>query len=395
MDTTKTEKTKNTKKRRPRGTGSIYYDNKRKRYIGQIVVKYGDGSTGKKTVTGKTKTQVADKLRVIQFQVMSGVFLEEKKTLIPTIYECAEKMITEQLELNEIRQSTYYRKMETLKQLSDIYDKPIDKLSENDIIDFFKLKLDYSQSCINKMYQLLGAVLNKAVHRKIITENPIIEIKCPKSNKKTIPVRALTVDEQKKLLNVLKTEDILYSDIMLLSMFTGMRIGECCALKVENVDIFNNSISVRYTVSRGKFGYNVLDETKTSAGIRTLYINKEISDFLKNIIGDKKKGLLFLSSNNNLVTANQVNYSYSSALKKYKIIDETVYGKVDLHSLRHTYATRCIESGMPAKVLQKILGHTDINITLNTYCSVFEKFRNEHLAIADEYMKKNNLTLDL
>ena len=304
-------------------------------------------------------------------------------------------MITEQLELNEIRQSTYYRKMETLKQLSDIYDKPIDKLSENDIIDFFKLKLDYSQSCINKMYQLLGAVLNKAVHRKIITENPIIEIKCPKSNKKTIPVRALTVDEQKKLLNVLKTEDILYSDIMLLSMFTGMRIGECCALKVENVDIFNNSISVRYTVSRGKFGYNVLDETKTSAGIRTLYINKEISDFLKNIIGDKKKGLLFLSSNNNLVTANQVNYSYSSALKKYKIIDETVYGKVDLHSLRHTFATRCIESGMPAKVLQKILGHTDINITLNTYCSVFEKFRNEHLAIADEYMKKNNLTLDL
>ena len=79
MDTTKTEKTKKTKKRRPRGTGSIYYDNKRKRYIGQIVVKYGDGSTGKKTVTGKTKTQVADKLRVIQFQVMSGVFLVEKK----------------------------------------------------------------------------------------------------------------------------------------------------------------------------------------------------------------------------------------------------------------------------------------------------------------------------
>lgn len=147
------------------------------------------------------------------------------------------------------------------------------------------------------------------------------------------------------------------------------------------------------TVARGKFGKNVFNETKTSAGTRTLFVNDDVSDFLRTIIGRKKSGLLFLSRNQNLVTTNQVNYSYSAALKAYGIVDNTVYGRVDLHSLRHTYATRCIESGMPAKVLQKILGHTDINITLNTYCSVFEKFRNEHLAVADEYMKANNLQI--
>ena len=203
----------------------------------------------------------------------------------------------------------------------------------------------------------------------------------------------MTVEEQKKLLNVLKNEDVRYSDIMLLSMFTGMRIGECCALMVEDIDLNEKTITVSKTVARGKYGRNVLNETKTSAGMRKLHLSDDIFEFLKSCIGNKDKGLLFLSSNQNLVTTNQVNYSYAAALKTYGIIDNTVYGRVDLHSLRHTYATRCIESGMPAKVLQKLLGHTDINITLNTYCSVFEKYSNEHLAVADEYMKQNDIKI--
>ncbi len=137
----------------------------------------------------------------------------------------------------------------------------------------------------------------------------------------------------------------------------------------------------------------MLNETKTSAGMRKLHLSDDIFEFLKSCIGNKETGLLFLSSNQNLVTTNQVNYAYAAALKAYDIVDTSVYGRVDLHSLRHTYATRCIESGMPAKVLQKLLGHTDINITLNTYCSVFEKYSNEHLAVADEYMKQNDIKI--
>ncbi len=299
----------------------------------------------------------------------------------------------EQLALNEIRQSTYDRKMETLKMLSDISDKQLTEVTEDDIVGFFKVKLDYSQSSINKMYQLLGAVFVKAISKKLIESNPLSDIKCPKSIKKQIPVRALTVDEQIRLLNVLKTEDIHYGDIMLLSMFTGMRIGECCALTAEDINLTDKTINVSKTVSRGEFGNTVINDTKTAAGMRTLFISDDVADFLKECLGGRKRGLLFTSSNGRLVTSNQVNYVYSNVIKNYDILDSSVYGRIDLHSLRHTYATRCIESGMPAKVLQKLLGHTDINITLNVYCSVFEKFKNEHLAIADEYMKSNNLQI--
>lgn len=386
-------KTKDTRKKKVSyGDGSIYFIESRNRYAGQVNLII-NGERVRKTVYGKTERIVKNKIRELQIQASAGILDEEHKPKTPTIYQLAEKMMDEQLALNEIRESSYNRKMETLKMLSQISDKQLDKISEDDIIDFFKNQLNYSQSCINKMYQMLGAVFIKAVNRKIIEDNPLREIKCPKSKKKHIPVRALTVDEQKKLLEVLKTEDIRYSEIMLLSMFTGMRIGECCALKVEDINLFDKTIRVNKTVARGKYGKNVLNETKTLAGTRTLFINDELAEFLKGCIGSKESGMLFLSRNNNLVTANQVNYNYNAAIKKYNIVDKTVFGRIDTHSLRHTYATRCIESGMPTKVLQKILGHSDINITLNVYCDVFEKFRNEHLEIADEYMRANNLKL--
>lgn len=388
----KTKDTKSKKITLPYGDGSIYFVEKRNRYAGQIQLLI-DGERVRKTVYGKTEREVRNKLKELQIQALAGNLHIDKKPKIPTIFQYAEKMMDEQLALNKIRQSSYDRKMETLKMLSDISYKQLDEVSEDDLIAFFKTQLDYSQSCINKMYQLLGAVFIKAVNRKIIEDNPLREIKRPKSNKKTIPVRALTVEEQKKLLNVLKNEDVRYSDIMLLSMFTGMRIGECCALMVEDIDLNEKTITVYKTVARGKYGRNVLNETKTSAGMRKLHLSDDIFEFLKSCIGNKDKGLLFLSSNQNLVTTNQVNYSYAAALKAYDIVDTSVYGRVDLHSLRHTYATRCIESGMPAKVLQKLLGHTDINITLNTYCSVFEKYSNEHLAVADEYMKQNDIKI--
>lgn len=389
----KTKDTKRKKIKLPHGDGSIYYIESRKRFAGQVTLTI-DGEKIRKTVYGKTERIVKDKLRELHIQAKAGNLNNPKKPKPMTIYDLADKMIEEQHMLNEIRQSTYDRKKATLKMLSAISEKEIKDVTEEEIIIFFSEHLYYSQSSINKMFQLLGAVFNKAVRKGVIEESPMRDMKRPKSKKKTIPVRALTIDEQTELLKILKTEDIQYSEVMLLSMFTGMRIGECCALYVEDITFDDGTVFIHKTVTRGEHGKTTIgDGTKTYHSTRTIRINDDIADFLKTVVGDKTSGLLFKSTNDKIVTTNQVNYSYSSALDKYGIIDNSVYGKVDLHSLRHTYATRCIESGMPAKVLQKILGHKDINITLNTYCSVFEKYSNEHLAIADEYMKANNLAI--
>lgn len=112
-----------------------------------------------------------------------------------------------------------------MKMLSDVTDYEIQDMTEDIIKQFFMRKLYYAQSTINKMYQLFSFVFNRAISKKIILESPMRDIKCPKSKQQKIPVRALTIEEQTKLLEVLKTENILYGDIMLLAMFTGIRIG--------------------------------------------------------------------------------------------------------------------------------------------------------------------------
>lgn len=353
-------------KRRSKGDGSIYFDERKKRFIGQIANGYDENGKRKRvTVSGKTKQEVLEKIKNIDYKIFSGTFVDKSDI---TVYHLAKQLLDDKLNQNEIQQPTYYRHLETLKILAPIYNTPLQGVSEMLLNSFFNSCLNYSQSSLKKIYALLSSTFSEARKRKIIIDNPMEFIKCPKSRNIAEPVRAFTREDQLHFTDVLTSQDINYSLQMLLSLSGGFRMGEINALHIEDVNFKNNTCYVHRTISRGRKVEAVLSEnTKTEKGNRCIPLTSAARDILKIAIGDKKNGLIF-THNNKLITTNQVSAQFRRVLEKYNILDESIInGKIDLHSLRHTFGTRCVEAGLPPEVLKELLGHTDITITMNTY----------------------------
>lgn len=377
---------KNTKKKKGNGEGSVYkYKNG---YRGQIVVGTDDeGKPIRRSVTGNTIKEVNEKLTLIKNSMITGTYIAPDRITLPDL---TRQMLKDDLNMNYIRESTHYRHIETLKRIeADPYMRttPIQKLNYTGVKEYLLTETRAAQSVIDKIYMMIQRTMREAVKRKIITVNQLEDIRKPKSVQHREKVRALTKDEQIKLYEVLTTEDINYSHQMLLSMLTGMRMGEVNALTVDDINLKMKTISISRTIARDLKGAAFVSQTtKTENGTRVIRIPETALPLVREILQCAEDSKYLFLHKGKLINTSQVNMQFQRVIEKYDIIDKKVKGKVSLHSLRHTFATRCIEAGMQAKVLQHLLGHSDIRITLNTYCDAFESFQRENIAIADEYL---------
>ena len=387
--------------KRGNGEGSIFYRDKLKKWVGQVTL--GINSEGKqvrKTFYGDTRKEIKDKMDLLQREMQSGKNIGNTLSIV----DIAEEIRELKYNTNSIKRASYIRlgeSIDIIRRILPYASIPIQNVTRSIINSQSQILTSYSQSVITKVWQQLQGAFNEARIRNIVDKNPF-ELKGylmkPKSDKPTKKIDALTIEEEEKFVKELDKGYDKYSIVFYIAIYTGMRISEILALKREDIDFENRKIYVRKTLSHVDKGRILLEKTtKTYAGMRDVPILNVLYNKLIEYKIDKKRGFLFLKNGNFIHATNfnarfqklcknanirvyKKNVGIKSGRKTKKVYQFNITkSKVNTHMLRHTFATRCIESGVSPVVLQRILGHKDIQVTLNTYTSVFNEFKEKEI----------------
>ena len=190
-------------------------------------------------------------------------------------------------------------------------------------------------------------------------------------------MRVLTRHEQKILVDYLMQDMDTVKFGVLLALLTGMRIGEICALQWSNISIREGKILVRFTMQRIP-SENADDPCRTRILITSPKTEKSIRTIpMSELALNLCRKMQCRASEAYILTGNRE--YMEPRTPQYRFLKYTRDCRVHFHTLRHTFATRCMEVGMEIKVLSEILGHSNISITLDRYVHASFDIKKENI----------------
>lgn len=379
---------------RPKGNkqGSIFFDKNAKKWRAMYYVIDNETKEEKKiTKSFLSEQEAKDFLATKLYQKNNEIFI--KNNGIP-LNQLMRANIQKKLDMNLISEVQYSRVLKTIELIekSPMVKNKIENITSDDIQEYLNTLINYSNSYIKKIYEQFTQSYKFALNKGYIMKNPLIDVIKPKSVKEDRVIRALEVEEQQILTDYLTSRSVNeepYKNVYLIQMYMGLRVGEALALKSSDIDLNKNLMRINKTTTLDKDGKSIIgNTTKTYSGNREIPIPKFMKPYIieqMEVAKNNKDHLLFLNMAGGIADSRYANARLKLRLKKLGI------SGISTHSLRHTYGTRCIEADMRAVALQRLMGHKDISVTLNTYTSVFNKYKESEIEKVNNYYIENEL----
>ena len=208
---------------------------------------------------------------------------------------------------------------------------------------------------------------------------------CISIKREQTKIDVLTEKEEEKLIKYLKKHPSETSAAILICLFTGIRIGEICALKCDEIDLEECVLRVCRTMQRlpDESGLNKtfikIDTPKTEYSLRDIPFTKELAELIRPFY---KQECFFLTGDSEKYIEPRTMEERFAA-----ILDKCGLRQVNFHIIRHTFATRCIERGMDPKTLSEILGHASVSTTLDRYVHLSMKHKSESVKLIADMLQ--------
>lgn len=265
----------------------------------------------------------------------------------------------------------------------ELGDRCMADISDKDVSDFCQKLLKcggsknqgLSEKTVLEIYRIIKSLRKYAIkhnYRVGYSDDSII------IRQKQTNMRVFTHQEQQKLCGWLENNPSLYNIGIMICLYTGIRIGELCALKWKDISIAENQIHISHTLQRirntagsGAKTKIVYTLPKSTYSIRDIPIPKILLQYLE---PSEEGNIFFLSGTEKCVEPRVMQNQFKDVL-----IDAGI-SSANFHALRHTFATNCVEVGFDIKCLSEILGHSSVNITLNRYVHPSMDLKQENMS---------------
>lgn len=356
--------------KRGNGEGSVY-QRKDGRWVGQYLV-YLPSGPKYRYIYAKTRKLAAEKLTKAMADRNGGIVFDDENL---TLSDFLDVWLSDCVK-DTIRVSTFER----YKSIADLHISPalgrlrLKALTPAHVQGFYRGRLDsgLSPATVQKIHVVLHKALSQAVKWSLIPRNATEAASAPRPSPKEM--RPLSAEEVRKLLGAARGDNL--EALWVLAVHTGMRQGELLALKWTDVDLEAGKVSVRRTLTR-ESGHYTLGEPKTKRSRRTVKLTGAATEALRSHLtrqmeeidrlGDlyRDQGLVFTTDSGAPLNPSNIRNRNLRRLTRKAGLPEMRF-----HDLRHTCATLLLSKNVHPKIVQEMLGHATVAITLDTYSHV-------------------------